>query len=128
MKYKSEVRSLTHYNKKILLKNWNGLDYYDNEYIKENFIFKSNDRRYPTIDHKTSIVYGFKNGFTLEYIGSIDNICVTKRKLNSKKHMLTEIEFKTKYYSNNWIFPLEKSFHWQVLPVSWSITIFSLIL
>lgn len=96
MKYKSEVRSLTHYNKRILLKEWNGLDYYDGEYINENFNLLSNDKNYPTIDHKTSIVYGFKNGFDSAYIGSIDNLCVTKRKMNNKKYMQTEIEFKNK--------------------------------
>jgi hypothetical protein len=94
MKYKSKVRSLTNYNKRLLLKEWNGMDYYDNEYIKDYFNLDSRDKKYPTIDHKTSVVYGFKNGFSSDYIGSIDNICFTKRRLNSNKHMSTEIEFK----------------------------------
>ena len=72
------------------------MDYYDNEIIKDNFNLHYNDASYPTTDHKFSIIYGFKNGFSTEFIGSIENLCFTKRKLNSEKGQSTEQEFKDK--------------------------------
>jgi hypothetical protein len=45
--------------KKDLLENWDGYDYYDGEYIKDNFCLYSNDKNYPTMDHKISCYYGF---------------------------------------------------------------------
>jgi hypothetical protein len=84
--YKNKVYSLTKKVKKDLLKNWNGLDYYDNEYIKNNFNLPGSHRNYPTIDHKISIFEGFKNKIKAEDIANIDNLCFTKRYLNSKKY------------------------------------------
>lgn len=93
--YKKKVKSITRKNKKKLLEKWNGLDYYDEEYIKDNFDFDSrNDIRFPTIDHKVSIDYGFRNNINPEIIGDIDNLCITKRTNNSSKHNKTEEEFK----------------------------------
>jgi hypothetical protein len=48
---------------------------------------------YPTIDHKTSIYFGFINKIDPILIGSIDNLCITKRSFNSKKRDLCENEF-----------------------------------
>jgi hypothetical protein len=59
LEYKNEVRKITRKFKKELYNNWNGLDYYDNEYIKENLNLHYNDRKYPTVDHKISTYYGF---------------------------------------------------------------------
>lgn len=84
-KYRKIIRKLTNVNKKILFENWNGFDYYDNEYIKDNFSYNSNDNLYPTIDHKISIFQGFKENIKPELISSIDNLCITKRIINSKK-------------------------------------------
>lgn len=94
--FKILVWKLTNKNKKILLKTWNGLDYYDEENIKNNFNLDYNNDKYPTIDHKISILYGFKNKFNPEQIGSIDNLCFTKRIINGQKNILTENEFKIK--------------------------------
>jgi len=92
-KFKIIVERLTRVNKKKLLKIWDGLDYYDNEFIKSNFNLHYNNKKYPTIDHKISISYGFKHGFSPEFIGSIENLCFTKRCINSRKYIKTELEF-----------------------------------
>jgi Tfp pilus tip-associated adhesin PilY1 len=80
--YKLKVKSLTNKNKKELFEKWSGDDYYDNEYIRDN---KINDRNHPTIDHKISIKYGFENNITPAEISKIENLCITKRYLNSSK-------------------------------------------
>ena len=72
-------------NKKELLNNWNGLDYYTNEYILENFNLDSNDKNYPTIDHKKSVRFGFDNKISPEIISNISNLCITTRSNNSYK-------------------------------------------
>jgi len=91
--YKKKVDSVTRKNKKKLLEDWNGLDYYDNEIIKSNFCYSHTHRFYPTIDHKVSVFYGFKNNIDPEIIGDIDNLCLTKRYLNCIKNKLIESEF-----------------------------------
>jgi len=83
--YCKEIRKETYKYKKELFENWDGYDFYDNEYIKCNFILKSNDDKYPNIDHKISIKFGFDNNILVEKIGNIDNLCITKRILNIKK-------------------------------------------
>ena len=94
IKYKRIARRLTLRNKKTLLKNWNGYDYYDNEYIKDYFILNFKDKKYPTIDHKMSLKYGYLNGINEEIISNMDNLCITKRCINSKKRIMTEDEYK----------------------------------
>ena len=83
--YWSKVRNLTRKNKQELYNNWDGFDYYDNEYIVENLLLNSNNKYYPTIDHKISVYHGFKDNHSPEYISSIENLCITKKTLNSKK-------------------------------------------
>lgn len=92
--YKKECRNITNKNKNELLKNWNGFDYYDNEYIKEYYNLHPNDKRYPTIDHKISVWYGFNNDISPIEICSIDNLCITKRGINSLKNKKNENEYK----------------------------------
>ena len=53
----------------------------------------SNDKNYPTIDHKISIFCGFKNGISC-IIGNINNLCITKRGINSSKNKKNHNEFK----------------------------------
>jgi len=86
-KYKLIVRRFTQRVKKTFIENWNGYDYYDNEYIIDNYNLKSNDRNYPTIDHKKSVFFGFMNNIPAEEIGSIYNLCITKRYINSSKNV-----------------------------------------
>ena len=99
--YRKIVNNLTNRNKKELLSIWDGIDYYDGEFILDNYSYNYNDERYPTIDHKISILYGFKNNIDAEIISSIENLCITKRTLNSKKgyHNYTEFFEKIKLLS-----------------------------
>jgi len=91
--YKKYVRNLTRKSSKILYENWNGHDYYDDEFIKGYLTYTHTHRFYPTIDHKISVYYGFINNIPPEEISSIDNLCITKRFINSKKRDLIESEF-----------------------------------
>ena len=84
-KYNRIVRRLTNRNKKELLKVWDGYDFYEGDYIKDNFNLSHTHSDYPTIDHKISLKYGFLNGISEEVISDIDNLCLTKRRINSKK-------------------------------------------
>lgn len=93
-KYYLLVCSLTLKNKKKLTEDWNGYDYYTNEYILENFNLNSNNKNYPTIDHKNSIRYGFDNNISAEEISKIENLCITTRSNNSSKSKKRENEFK----------------------------------
>lgn len=91
--YKNKIYRLTKKNKQILLNNWNGFDYYDNEYIKDNFNLPYYDKNYPTIDHKLSIFDGYKNNISVEEIADLKNLCFTKRFINSKKYIKSESIF-----------------------------------
>jgi hypothetical protein len=84
--YRKLVSIETRKHKKKLYTEWNGLDYYDYDDIKENLCLESKDRLFPTIDHKISVLYGFKNEIDPIVIGSIENLCITKRTNNSKKN------------------------------------------
>lgn len=81
--YKREVRYLTRKNIKLI--NWNGFDFYDNEYIKDNFNLNCYMDKYPTIDHKISIYEGFIKKIPAEDIAGIENLCWTKRSTNRSK-------------------------------------------
>lgn len=91
--YKNKVYLLTKKNKSKLLETWDGLDYYDGEYIRDNFSLPYHDKYYPTIDHRTSIFEGYKNGISVETIAALDNLCFTKRFINSKKYNQIEKNF-----------------------------------
>ncbi|MCK9416273.1 hypothetical protein M0Q97_06410 [Candidatus Dojkabacteria bacterium] len=91
--YRRNIRRLTEKNRKILLDNWNGLDFYDNEYIRDNFKLVHIDRRYPTLDHKISIYYGWQNNISEKDISDISNLCFTKRFINSIKSKLNFDDF-----------------------------------
>lgn len=99
-KYRNKVNNITNIIKSIIIENWDGYDYYDGEYIRENFNLGSNDKNYPHFDHKISVYYGFINNISPEEIASIDNICITKGYINSRKCKLTEEEFVEKLRVN----------------------------
>jgi len=90
--YKNEVRRLTKRSSKFLFDSWSGFDYYDGEYIKENLSLSHISDNYPTIDHKNSVYYGFKNNIPASEIADISNLCITKRSINSSKRNLLEYE------------------------------------
>lgn len=81
-KYRKLVNRITNRNRKYIFEIWNGIDFYDNEYIYEYLELNSNNMLYPTIDHKISIHQGFKENIPPYIIGGIDNCCITKRKIN----------------------------------------------
>jgi hypothetical protein len=94
--YYKKCQSLTQINirKYSFKESWDGFDYYDNEYIKDNYnLYKPNNENYPNIDHKNSIVYGFLNNINFEDICSIDNLCFTKRRHNASKQAKIEEEY-----------------------------------
>ena len=70
-----------------------GEDYYDNEYILGYLELNYNDDKYPTIDHKVSILEGFKNNISHKIIADIQNLCITKRILNTQKGFKNSMEF-----------------------------------
>ena len=90
--YKKIIIRLIYKYKRELFNKWNGYDYYDNEYIKNNLTLKHTDSNYPTIDHKISVFYGFNNNIIPHIIGDINNLCITKRKNNSYKHINNELK------------------------------------
>jgi len=92
--YWLEVKKTTNKYKKELFNKWSGFDYYDNEYIKDNFNLNSGNKNYPTIDHKISVKYGYDNNILPSEIGFINNLCITKRTINSRKNQKNYIEFK----------------------------------
>ncbi|MCK9446979.1 hypothetical protein M0Q50_09035 [bacterium] len=94
-RYILDIRNYTKKNKNKLFENWDGFDYYDGEYIKENISLNCCESNYPTIDHKISIFYGYKNNISPEIIGDISNLCITKRFINSSKNSKTEDEYKS---------------------------------
>lgn len=83
--YKNEVRRITRSFKKQLFENWDGLDFYDKEHIKEYLELHHNNKKYPTIDHKISVFEGFSRKIEAKNIGDISNLVITKRSINSKK-------------------------------------------
>ena len=83
--YRRQVDYYTKKNKKELLENWNGYDYYDNEFIFDNFLLDNNSNKYPSIDHKIPVSEGFKRNLTILNISDISNLCITKRSINSSK-------------------------------------------
>jgi hypothetical protein len=83
--YKRNAMRVTRFNKKELFERWDGIDYYDGEFIYENLKMNSLDKKYPTIDHKISIYQGFVNNIDYVIIGGVENLCITKKFLNSKK-------------------------------------------
>jgi hypothetical protein len=86
-KYKRNVWNITNKFKKDIMKNWNKKCFYTN-------VLLDNENRYlvPTIDHKISIKYGFKNSISPEIIGNIENLCICARWYNSFKHTRTIFE------------------------------------
>ena len=92
--YKKEVRKLTKRVKNKLYKDWDGYDFYDREYIKDYLNLNYDNKKYPTIDHKISIYEGFYKEIKAEEISCINNLCITKRSLNSSKRNKDFKEFK----------------------------------
>lgn len=100
-KYKKIVRNETYKHKKALWSLWDGHDYYDGEYIRDNRALPYTNKKYPTIDHKTPILIGFQKNISPYDIGNIVNLCITKGGINGKKKFLTEDQFVSHQTVNN---------------------------
>jgi len=83
--YRKEVTYWSKKHIKIIKETWDGYDYYDNEFIGDNWNLDYNDSNYPTVDHKYSILRGYLDNISAEKIGSIENLCITKRQINISK-------------------------------------------
>lgn len=99
--YKTKVGTLSRQNCKILFETWDGLDYYTKEKLISNEEYlelypdkhSSTNKLQPTIDHKISTFYGFKNDIPIEIIADVSNLCICGRRNNSSKNYKTEIEY-----------------------------------
>jgi len=92
--YRNLIYSETKKIKEKLLKDWDGFDFYDKKYIKDNYSLPYYHKNYPTIDHKISIYYGFKNNISIIDMIKIENLCITKRCINSSKGRKIETDYK----------------------------------
>jgi hypothetical protein len=68
-----------------MLENWDGFDYIDGEYIKDNLKLHYTDTNYPTLDHVKPRSVCFKEGLTPEETTKPENLKWTKRVNNSSK-------------------------------------------
>jgi uncharacterized protein YnzC (UPF0291/DUF896 family) len=60
--------------RKQMLENWDGIDYIDGEYIKENLNLHYSDKNYPTLDHITPRSECFKRGLTPDEATNPNNL------------------------------------------------------
>lgn len=92
-KFSKTVRTLSTFYYDELFNLWNGLDYYTGENLLE--LSKVNSKIYkPSVDHKTSIYYGYKNNMSIYQLADISNLCICGKGINSTKNTKCEIEFK----------------------------------
>lgn len=77
---------LTRKIRKQMLEDWDGYDYIDGEYIKDNLKLHYSDKNYPTLDHIKPRSQCFKEGISPYEATSPENLKWTKRINNSKKH------------------------------------------
>ena len=69
-----------------MLESWDGFDYIDGEYIKDNLKLNFLDRNYPSLDHIKSRSQCFKEGLSPYEATKPENLEWTKRRNNSKKY------------------------------------------
>ena len=91
--YYKKVIKLTNIYKDQLFNEWDGLCYYTGKKLLTRDKKNYNNSIYPTVDHKISIFYGFKNDIDFNKIGSFDNLCICGRKINIQKSLLTEDQY-----------------------------------
>jgi hypothetical protein len=77
--------ALTRAIKAEILKEWDGYDYYDSEYIKPYLELSVHHKNYPTLDHKYPRSRAFQDGLTPYEITTKENLVWTKRTNNSRK-------------------------------------------
>jgi endogenous inhibitor of DNA gyrase (YacG/DUF329 family) len=77
---------LTSKARKIMVDDWDGYDYIDGEYIKDNLKLHYSDKNYPTLDHVKPRSQCFKEGLSPYEATTPENLKWTKRINNSKKY------------------------------------------
>jgi hypothetical protein len=77
---------LTRKIRKQMLETWDGYDYIDGEYIKDNLKLHYSDKNYPTLDHIKPRSQCFKEGLSPYEATQSENLKWTKRINNSKKY------------------------------------------
>jgi endogenous inhibitor of DNA gyrase (YacG/DUF329 family) len=86
--WKQYWKKCNYLTKKIrskMLENWDGFDYIDGEYIKDNLNLHFTHTNYPTLDHIKPRSICFKEGLTPEEATKPENLKWTKRVNNSSK-------------------------------------------
>lgn len=84
--YWRRCNDLTRKIRKEMLKNWDGYDYIDGEYIKDNLSLHFAHGDYPTLDHIKPRSQAFKEGLSPYEITIPENLKWTKRRNNSAKY------------------------------------------
>ena len=72
--------------RKVMLETWDGYDYIDGEYIKDNLSLHYSDKNYPSLDHIKPRSKCFEEGMTVRECCDPSNLAWTKRINNSKKY------------------------------------------
>lgn len=80
-----KCNDLTRKARSLKLIDWDGIDYIDGEYIKDNLILSHKDLNYPTLDHIKPKSLCYKEGLTPYEACDLNNLAWTKRTNNSKK-------------------------------------------
>jgi hypothetical protein len=80
-----KCNELTRKIRKEMIPEWDGYDYYDGEYIKDNLKLDTYHKNYPTLDHIYPRSKAFLDGKTPQEITVKENLVWTKRTNNSKK-------------------------------------------
>lgn len=83
--YWRRCNDLTRKIRKQMLENWDGYDYIDGKYIKNNLSFPHYHAEYPTLDHIKPRSQCFKEGLSPYEATKPKNLAWTTRKNNSKK-------------------------------------------
>ena len=83
--YWKKCNYLTRKIRSKMLENWDGFDYIDGEYIKNNLNLHFTHTNYPTLDHIKPRSICFKEGLTPEEATKPENLKWTKRINNSSK-------------------------------------------
>jgi hypothetical protein len=72
--------------RKVMLETWDGYDYIDGEYIKDNLSLHYSDKNYPSLDHIKPRSKCFEEGMTVRECCDLSNLAWTKRINNSRKY------------------------------------------
>ena len=83
--YWRRCNDLTRKIRKKMLGDWDGYDYIDGEYIKDNLNLHYSDKNYPTLDHIKPRSQCFREGLSPYEATISSNLKWTKRINNSKK-------------------------------------------